>query len=87
MEKQVEELLSQNEALRNDDLALTIAYWERYDGVAIKNPPTKATSPASIIRARARLQAKGKYPPTDPLVRERRRKRQLEVRTWVAEAD
>jgi hypothetical protein len=85
IKKQVEDLLDENETLRNDDLALIFEYWNRFDNIGIKNPPKVATSPATIIRVRAKIQTEGKYPPTDPIVRERRRKRQHKVRTWIVE--
>ena len=79
----VEGLLSENEGLRNDDLALIFVYWKRYDHVGIENPPKVATSPSTIIRARASIQTEGRYPPTDPKVQEKRRRRQEEVRSWL----
>jgi hypothetical protein len=76
------ELLRDDEDLRNDDLALTFAYWRTHDLYNPNPPCAPLTSPETIHRARQKLNEEGLYIATDPKVRKRRRRD--EMREWAS---
>jgi hypothetical protein len=87
IQKRVAALLSENEQFRNYDLSLIFAYWELHDGIKIENPPKVATSPATIIRARQKLQELGFFPPTIQEIIDLRQRRRDEIRNWANRSD
>lgn len=73
--KNVERLLSEHERLRNDDIALLLAYWKNIDGANIKIITQKPfTNLMSIIQRRQELQANIKFIPTNLKTRLKRGK-------------
>ena len=70
----VEELLSQDERARNDDVYLIFLYWRTFQGLNLD--PIEASTvlrhTETIRRCRQSIQEEGLYPPTDPEVIEKR---------------
>jgi len=74
IELNVIKLLEANEPLRNSDNALLMAYWIVYNNLNPKGFKSDCyvdfvkglTSAGSIIRARAKIQGRGDFQPTDP---------------------
>lgn len=75
----VASLLRKYLKLRNDDRELIFAYWETFDHANLKIPKHSITSPATIIRHRAKLQAEGQFLPTDPKVAKKRLKHRRKI--------
>ena len=84
VKERVAGLLRDDENLRNDDLALTFAYWRKHDSYNPDLPCTLLTSPETIHRARQKLNEEGLYIATDPKVRKRRRRREDKIREWAS---
>jgi len=80
VEERVRWLLEKHPQARNSDIYLIILYWRKFDGLPLWFPKNyifgdeKVTSPASIVRARRKIQERGELLPTDPeILRKRRR--------------
>lgn len=80
--KNVVKLLKKYPNLRNDDVDLVFAYWKLVDHVKFRKPKYQITSPATIIRHRAKLQEYGYFLPTDPEVLKKRHKQEVKMREW-----
>lgn len=80
-------LLDEHPELRNDDRELIFEYWCEYDKYNPKEPEKPITSPETIRRIRQKIQAEGRFLPTDPKVIERRRRREDKVRKWAVDAE
>jgi hypothetical protein len=85
----VSAILDKSERGRNDDKYLMLLFWNRVDGIKLKDNNnfvedflTKATSPSSIIRARCLIQEEGLYPPTEETAA-RRRSREKSMRKGI----
>ena len=79
-------LLEKNPKLRNNDRDLIFAYWNTIEDAKLKLPKHPITSPATIIRHRAKIQAEGFFLPTDPKVAKKRRdhRRKIEAELGYA---
>jgi hypothetical protein len=88
VEKMVAVLLNENEDCRNHDNILIPKFWERYNKVDFQSKECieslkTATGAATIIRARQRLQAQGKFLPTNPEILEARKKQEARIRNYA----
>jgi len=79
----VAKLLDKHPYLRNDDVDLVFAYWKLVDQVKFSKPNYPITSPATIIRHRAKLQEHGYFLPTKPEVLKKRHKQKVKMRVWL----
>lgn len=75
----VVKLLKKDKKFRNDDVDLVFAYWKLVDHVKFSKPDYPITSPATIIRHRAKLQSEGHFLPTNPEVIIKRRKQRYQI--------
>lgn len=83
VEKRVSELLETHEHLRNSDHDLITVYWRAFDNYDAPAIPKTVTPASSIIRARAKLQHKGQFIPTNAKVRKQRRIKQETMRHYA----
>jgi len=75
----VVKLLKKDKKFRNNDVALVLGYWKKFDKAEVVPPTFPITSPATIIRFRQKLQSKGEFLPTDPDVIIKRRKQRYQI--------
>jgi len=84
----VASILNLSEKARNCDKYLMLLYWRHYDNVDFKQPTfiedfqSRCTTPTSIVRARALLQAEGQFPATEE-TRARRSSREQGMRASI----
>ena len=83
VEKHVAELLETHVHLRNSDHDLITVYWRSFDNYDAPPIPKAVTPASSIIRARARLQHKGHFVPTNAKVRKQRRIKQEKMYNYA----
>jgi hypothetical protein len=77
----VEYILEHFPETRNNDNYLCNLYWKLVDGIKELDDVIYATSPEVLRRARQKIQnEQGKYLPTDPDVRKKRRIAEIAIR-------
>ena len=88
VKKHVEDLLEHYEETRNDDRYLLILYWKQVDKLPLPFVPWDViqglTSPETIRRMRQKIQAEGRFKPTDPEVEAKRQDRSREMRRVIS---